>query len=480
MASAFPQGVLSGILVGGLNAAHARYAVISLLRLHTKRNWTRRNPLLFVTAIFAVVLFAGIVTNAQPVPASTDTAAAAPSGETIITEYSPPPALAAKAEAYRGALHTHFFAGTLYAWLVLLVVLFWGLGPKYRDWAERASSRRFVQVLIYAPLMLLTVSVLSLPTSIWDQMLELNFGRSVQHWAAWWSDWLTSQIVMLIVGTLVVWILYAVIRRNPRRWWFYFWLTSVPLIALTFFLQPLIVDPLFFKFKPLAENHPQLVEQVEQVVHHGGMDIPPDRIFEMNASTKTTELNAYVTGFGASKRAVLWDTLLLKATPQEALFVFGHEMGHYVLLHVPQLIAIISLILLVLFFISYKLVGGILARWGAAWKIRSIDDWASLPLLMLLLSVLAFLATPVFNAIGRHYEHEADRYGIEVIHGIVPNANQVAAHYFEKSGEINLNEANPSEWVKIWFYDHPTRPERVHFVATYDPWTNGEKGKYVP
>jgi Zn-dependent protease with chaperone function len=99
---------------------------------------------------------------------------------------------------------------------------------------------------------------------------------------------------------------------------------------------------------------------------------------------------------------------------------------------------------------------------------------------MLLLSVLAFLATPVFNAIGRHYEHEADRYGIEVIHGIVPNANQVAAHYFEKSGEINLNEANPSEWVKIWFYDHPTRPERVHFVATYDPWTNGEKGKYVP
>ncbi len=213
---------------------------------------------------------------------------------------------AAKAEAYRGALHTHFFAGTLYGWLVLVLVLFWRLGPKYRDWAERASSRRFVQALIFAPLMLLTVSVLSLPTSIWDQMLELNFGRSVQHWAAWWSDWLTSQIVMLIVGTLVVWILYAVIRRNPRRWWFYFWLASVPLIALTFFLQPLIVDPLFFKFKPLAEDHPQLVEQVEQVVHHGGMDIPPDRIFEMNASTKTTELNAYVTGFGASKRAVLW------------------------------------------------------------------------------------------------------------------------------------------------------------------------------
>ena len=176
----------------------------------------------------------------------------------------------------------------------------------------------------------------------------------------------------------------------------------------------------------------------------------------------------------------MWDTILTKATPQEALFVFGHEMGHYVLLHIPQLIAIISAILLVLLYIAYRVVGGILTRWGPTWQIRGIDDWASLPLLLLLLSVLAFLATPVFNGISRYYEHEADRYGIEVIHGIVPNANQVAAHYFEKSGEINLNDPAPSEWVKIWFYDHPTRPERVHFVATYDPWSQGEKGKYVP
>jgi hypothetical protein len=93
---------------------------------------------LFVTGIFVVILFAGIAAHAQPAPAPTDAATAAPASETVITEYSPPPALAAKAEAYRGALHTHFFAGTLYGWLVLLLVLFWRLGPKYRDWAEHA------------------------------------------------------------------------------------------------------------------------------------------------------------------------------------------------------------------------------------------------------------------------------------------------------------------------------------------------------
>lgn len=447
--------------------------------LHPSRKKLRTALGLGLAGLLTLFLLAAASAQTQPATPSQDTATTTPS-ETVITEYSPPPENAVKSEAYRDALHLHYFGNTFYGFLVLLLILWWRLAPKYRDWAERISSRRFLQVLIFAPLLLLTVAVLNLPTTIWDQMIELKFGRSVQHWGSWWSDWLTNQIILLIVGTLVVWILYAVIRRSPRRWWFYFWLASIPIIAMIFFLQPLVIDPLFFKFKPLADKHPELVLQVEQVVHHGGMDIPPERMFEMNASTKTTEMNAYVSGFGASKRAVMWDTILAKATPQEALFVFGHEMGHYVLLHIPQLIAILSLILLVLLYISYHLAGGMLARWGATWKIRSIDDWASLPLLLLLLSVLSFLATPVLNAISRHYEHEADRYGIEVIHGIVPNANQVAAHYFEKSGEINLNDPSPSEWVKFWFYDHPTRPERVHFVATYDPWSQGEKGKYVP
>jgi Zn-dependent protease with chaperone function len=440
-------------------------------------------PRFLLHAFFLIVLTL-LFLSASPAQTQPGGDANSPSavaqGETVITEFSPPPDIAAKATAYRDALHQHFFVGALYGVVVLLFVLYNRIAPKFRDWAERASRRRFVQVLIFAPLTLVTLAVLNLPTSIWDQMLELRFGQSVQKWGSWFSDWITNQIIVLILGTILIWILYAVIRRSPRRWWFYFWLASVPLIALTFLVQPLIIDPLFFKFKPLAENHPDLVMQVEQVVHHGGMDIPPARIFEMNASTKTTQLNAYVAGWGASKRAVMWDTTLAKATPQEALFVFGHEMGHYVLLHIPQLIGIFSLVLLVLFYISYRLTGGMLARWGQRWSIRGVADWASLPMLMLLLSVLSFFATPIFNAITRHYEHEADRYGIEVIHGIVPNANQVAAHYFEKSGEINLNDPAPSEWVKIWFYDHPTRPERVHFVATYDPWSSGEKGKFVP
>lgn len=404
--------------------------------------------------------------------------AAEPPPHTIL-EYSPPPAQYARAKAYSNAHYRHSFINALYGFLMLLVLLRWRVAPWFRDLAERVSSHRFVQLIIFAPLILLTISILGIPSDIWDQSLPRAFGLSVQKWGAWFGDWITTQIVMLIVGTILVAILYAVIRHSPRRWWFYFWLASIPVLLALFFLQPLVIDPLFYTFKPLASAQPVLLAEMQKVMQRGGIEIPPDRMFVMNASSKTTGLNAYVSGYGASKRVVVWDNTIAEATVPETLFVFGHEMGHYVLLHIPKEIAIDAAILLFLLYLGYRLAHGMLARSGAQWAIRGLEDWASLPALLFLITLLAFLATPAFNAVSRHFEHEADRYGLEVIHGIVANPNQVAAHYFEKSGEMNLADPDPNWFIKAWFYDHPTRPERVHFVATYDPWSQGKEPRYV-
>ena len=371
------------------------------------------------------------------------------------------------------------FLGESWGIAIPVLILGFGLAPRYRDWAERISKRRFVQVLVFAPLLLFTMAVFSLPFDVWDQSLARRFGLSVQSWTSWSSDWITNQIVAWIVGTILIWVLYAVIRRSPRRWWFYFWLAAIPILLAVFFIQPVVIDPLFFKFTPLRAKHPDLVAKLEQVVAHGGMYIPPERMFEMNASSKQTGLNAYVTGFGASKRAVIWDTTLEKATTPEVLFVFGHEMGHYVLHHIPKEVGIDGLLLLVLLYAGYRLSIWLQARKGAGWGIRSLDDWASLPMLILVLTALTFVATPIFLGISRHFEHEADRYGLEVIHGIVPDQSKVAAEFFQKSGEINLADPNPSTLTKIWFFDHPTRPERVRFAATYNPWAKGEPPRYV-
>ncbi|MFZ1916429.1 MAG: M48 family metallopeptidase [Terriglobales bacterium] len=421
--------------------------------------------------------------SAAPPPASAAPGLAQPSvaesPQDTVLEYSPPPEQYVRAKAYSNARYRHIFIGAFYGFLVLLVILRWRVAPAFRDLAERISSHRFVQLIIFAPLILLTIAVLGIVSDIWDESLQRAYGLSVQAWTAWTRDWILNQAIMLVVGTVLVGILYFVVRRSPRRWWFYFWLASIPILLAMFFLQPIVIDPLFYTFKPLESAQPVLLAEMQKVVHRGGMEIPADRMFVMNASSKTTGLNAYVTGFGASKRVVVWDNTIAKATVPETLFVFGHEMGHYVLHHIPKEIAIDATILLFLLYLGYRLSRAMLARWGQEWAIRDLQDWASLPALMLVITVLAFLATPVFNAVSRHFEHEADRYGLEVIHGIVTNPNQVAAHYFQKSGEKNLADPDPSEFAKVWFFDHPTRKERVHFVATYNPWSKGEETRYV-
>jgi STE24 endopeptidase len=397
----------------------------------------------------------------------------------VITEYQPPPEQYARAVAYSKAHYDHYFVDAFYGLLVLLLLLHWRVGPRFRDWAERASRRRFVQALIYTPLLLLTAAVLGLPSDAWDQELSRRFGLSVQGWGSWCVDWVMNQVIFLIAGTLLARMLYGIVRRSPRRWWLFFWLASLPVLVLVVFGAPLVVEPLFYTFTPLAPGNPVLVSQIERVTQRGGIEIPPERMFEMNASSKQTGLNAYVSGFGASKRVVVWDNTIAKATIPETLFVFGHEMGHYVLFHIPKELAIDACILLVLLYLGYRLAGWMIARWGLRWGIRGIDDWASLPVLLFLISLLSFLASPAFNTVSRHFEHEADRYGLEVTHGIVPNQSQVAAHYFEKSGEINLADPDPSPFMKVWFFDHPPRRERTHFAATYDPWSAGETPRYV-
>ena len=450
---------------------------------HGEGNWGEALKTKHLVRVFVVLLFGSFLSyargQAQQKPdvgaraITPDTSAKSPS------TYSPPPGQYEKAVAYSAAHYRHLLIGSLWAILAPLLILRYRLATRYRDWAERISARRFVQLLVYAPLLLLTMSLLGVPFDAWDHWLARAFGLSVQGWRSWLSDWITNQVIALILGTLLVWILYAVIRRSPRRWWFYFWLAAIPIVLAVFFIQPLVIDPLFFKFTPLQATQPELVTKLEKVVHRGAMEIPPERMFEMNATSKLTGLNAYVTGFGASKRAVIWDTTLQKASTSEVLFVFGHEMGHYVLHHIPKEVSIFALLLLCLMYLGYRLSLWVLGRWGASWTIRNVEDWASLPVLIFVLGVVAVLATPIFNAVSRHFEHEADRYGLEVVHGIVADQGKVAAGFFEKSGEINLADPNPSSWVKIWFFDHPTRPERVRFAASYDPWESGKEPRYV-
>lgn len=385
-----------------------------------------------------------------------------------------------KAIAYSRARYWEYFIGAAYFLLILLLLLRSRAAPTLRDWAERASSRYWVQLLLFAPMFMLLLGALGLPTDLYGQWLSLRYDQSIQGWGSWIWDWTKGQLLAVVLGTLFIGILYAVIRRSPRRWWLYFWLLALPILLFISFLQPLVIDPLFNEFEPLQSTHPELVESIEKVVSHAGLTIPRDRVFLMKASEKTKQVNAYVSGLGASKRVVIWDTIIAAEPGPMIMHTLGHEIGHYVLGHIWSGFAFFAALAFVLFYLAKRFFDWALAKSGTAWGIRGPDDWASLPLWIIIVVLLFFLSTPLGNAFSRYQEHEADRYGLEVIHGIVANPGEVAAQAFQVEGEIDLQDPEPPAFIEFWLYDHPAVNDRILFSRTYDPWAKGEKPKYVP
>lgn len=431
-------------------------------------------------AIFALWLtFAPVQTVPAEATGSAQTQTAEHPQQLKVTEYSLPPDKMAKAEALYQTRTVLYLFGMIFGIIVLWVLLKLRVAPAFRNLAERASGNGFVQNVIFVPLLMLLVAVISLPIDMYEHHISRAYGLSVQGWGSWAGDWCKAEAVSLVLTILAVYGLFRIIRKSPQRWWFYFWLVSLPFIVLLVFVAPVVLDPMFNKFEPLEKTQPLLVSEIEKVTHRGGLSIPRDRMFEMKASEKVTTYNAYVTGLGATKRVVVWDNTSRDMTVPETLFVFGHEMGHYVLNHVYKGMAFFAGMMLLGFWLGRKMVLTMLARWGYAWHIRGVNDLAALPVLMLALSLLTLIGEPIGNAFSRHIEHQADIYGLEVTHGLFPNNRGVAASAFQKLGEKSYDYPTPNPLLVFWSYSHPSIAERIRFSLRYDPWDTTQGPKYV-
>ncbi|HET7214042.1 MAG TPA: M48 family metallopeptidase [Terriglobia bacterium] len=395
-------------------------------------------------------------------------------------KYQLSPQKRAEARAYSHTQYALYFAGVTLVLLIYFVLWRAKVAVAFRNWARCVSPRNFVQCLVFVPLFFLAVRLLLFPFDYYaDFVVEHRFGLMTQGFGSWMADWGKSLVLFIVVGTMLVWIFYWVVRRSPRRWWFYFWAVTVPITLFIMFAEPFVVEPLFYRFTPLDATRPALVTRIEEMLRHAGLQIPRSRILEMDASSKTNTLNAYVSGLGASKRVVVWDTTLKKMTDDQTLLVLGHETGHYVLHHIVKEFVLIELVALAFIALGFIAVKKLIRRYGDRTGIEEEGDLASLPVMLLVLTVLTFFSSPLVNGISRHYEHQADQFALEVTCRVLPNPNAAEAQAFQTLGEQDLSDPDPNPFIVFWLYSHPPLDQRIQFALKYKPWADGKPLQFI-
>jgi STE24 endopeptidase len=331
------------------------------------------------------------------------------------------------------------------------------ISARLRDFAERATTVKAFQVGIYAVPYLVLVYLLTFTLTVYQYFYrEHQYGLATQSFTPWLREQLIGLGVTLIGATLLLIILYAVFRRAPRTWWIWGTITTVIFLAAGAFIAPVYIEPLFNTYKPLA--NPEIRDPILAMARAN--QIPATQVFEVDASRQTTRVSANVSGFLGTTRIALNDNLLKQCTLPEIRWVMAHEMGHYVLNHGAKLLTYAGVFILAGFAFTRALFDTAVRRWGNKWGVRGIADPAGLPLLVLILSTLLFVSTPLLNTVVRVTEREADAFGLNASRE--PDGMAQAAL---KLGTYRKLDPTPLE--EFIFYDHPSGRARIRMAMDW-------------
>ena len=328
---------------------------------------------------------------------------------------------------------------------------------RLRDFAERTTNSKTLQVPIYAVGYIVIVALLSFPLTFYQFfMREHQYGFATQSFGAWFGEQLIGLVVGLISGTIALSILYAVFRRAQTTWWIWGTLVVVVLSFIGNFIAPIYVEPLFNTYKPL--NDPKIRDPILAMAKAN--QIPVTQVFEVDASRQTTRVSANVAGLLGTTRIALNDNLLKQCTLPEIRAVMAHEMGHYVLNHGAKLTIYFGVVALLGFAIGRAVFDWALRRWGERWQVRGVSDPAGLPLLMLIFLTFTFLMTPVLNSIVRTTEREADQFGINTSRepdGVAKVSLKLGAY----------RKLDPTPLEEFIFFDHPSGRARIQMAMDW-------------
>jgi STE24 endopeptidase len=361
-------------------------------------------------------------------------------------------------EAYAHGGYWLVLVDTVWSILVLWAIVASGFGARIQRRVETVTHRPNLVVLLYVVLFTLVTFVTSFPLGLYaGYFREKKFGFLNQGFGGWMRDQAVALCVAIVLQALLLGLLYLALRRLGRAWWIPGAAITVAFVVFVLVIAPVFIAPLFNTFTPLKDE--TLRREILDMAHAQG--IPANEVFEVDASRQSEHDNAYVAGILGTQRVVLYDTILKRFTPREIRYTMGHEMGHYVLHHIWKTVAFIS-VLVILGFLFVERVGRRLIAGHPGWGIGGLEQPASLPLILLLLSLCATVVRPAIATFSRAQEHASDRFGLEVTHD--PEA---AASVFTKFGRYDLSEYQVNPVIEFLLFDHPSTGNRIRFAQEW-------------
>ncbi len=357
-----------------------------------------------------------------------------------------------QARKYAEAGRRLVFGDLALAGILLLMLVFGGLSIKL---AGLLALPIVPAASIYFVVLMLGYGVLSAPLSYYRGfVLPHRYGLSIQTLGGWLGDEAKSGVLSLLFGAGIVAAVYWFITSFPQIWWLLTWGVVVLLSLILTTLAPILIVPLFFKMKQLDDNELKL--RLEKLAQRAGSRVRG--IYTIELSSKGTTANAALMGLGNTKRIALSDTLLQQYSPPEIETITAHELGHHRHGDIFRLLVIQSAIWLIGFYVADLALKASVMPLGFA----GISDIAALPLLMLIFATFSLVLMPLTNSYRRHLEMAADDYALRLTDN--PRAFIDA---MTRLTDQNLAEAQPSRWVELLIYDHPSYHRRVEHAKYY-------------
>ncbi len=349
----------------------------------------------------------------------------------------------------------------LIAAIGILFVFWTGLDKGLRDqlqplgW-QPVSGWYPLQILVYFLVLMLGYQIITSPLSFYSgYTLPHRYGLSTMSLRSWFVDLFKGLGLGLVLEIVVVELIYLLLATQPQLWWLWVALILLFFTVIMANLAPVLILPIFYKFKPLPEG--ELTQRLLALADRAHTRVRG--VFTMELSSKTTAANAALMGLGNTRRIVLGDTMLDRYTPDEIEVVLAHELGHHVHHDLWKLLISQSVLTL----------GGLfLLNLALHWVVdtqhyyASLSDVATIPLVLVLTALFGLIVMPLSNGLSRTIEYQADEYALESTKRVEDFKSAMT-----RLANQNLADVEPSPLIEILFHDHPSIGKRLKHADAF-------------